>query len=356
MKNTVELLAVKTNGLEMLDAVSQPLNQFHLVELAGRTCYKSQNKMTHDSAKRFIGALIKSGHEAMIEFSWLTFVLPKKHLPNVMRWLVEVLKSGAHVIVTEREEAFILSGNFRSFRDLFRYVPLYWEFTASSHYTEGEAIYLFLAKHYPEVTEGLVEIGQEPYANEDELDYWFKRCSEDGFYGFSGVPLTDQEKIKHYFAAARFVGSRAFTHQGVRHRKSSFAQESQRYCDESGFMDNEYFIVPPSIEEAGLKDFYLAELAEINLMHEKLLKLLEGSGLKGKKLKEDARFLLPNAVKSEICMAGNLEQWFRVFKLRLDPHAQWEIRGVMEEFQKQLYAAIPEVERLYSVFLKNSEQ
>jgi thymidylate synthase ThyX len=50
-------------------------------------------------------------------------------------------------------------------------------------------------------------------------------------------------------------------------------------------------------------------------------------------------------------MAGNLEQWFRVFKLRLDSHAQWEIRGVIGEFQKQLFAAIPEAQNLYEKFL-----
>lgn len=37
------------------------------IELVGRTCYKSENNITDDSAKKFVANLIKSGHEAMIE-------------------------------------------------------------------------------------------------------------------------------------------------------------------------------------------------------------------------------------------------------------------------------------------------
>ncbi|MFA6593767.1 MAG: FAD-dependent thymidylate synthase [Candidatus Buchananbacteria bacterium] len=342
MRNSVELLTVKTKGPEMLDATGQPIDQLKLVELAGRTCYKSQDKITADSAERFVKALIKSGHEAMIEFSWLTFTFNKKTFPDAWKWLLEVLKSEAHIIVTEKEGCFRVSGNFRSFRDLSKRIPY------SFSYPEQQAIYKHLIEHYPGILEGLIHIDCETggFCRDGQGKYY-------SFYNFGDWQPTDQEMIKHYFAAARFVGSRAFTHQLVRHRKSSLAQESQRYCDESGFMDNEYFILPPSIEEAGLGELYLTQLQEINAMHQKLLGLMEQAGLKGKKLKEDARFLLPNAVKSEICMAGNLEQWFRVFNLRLDSHAQWEIRGVMEKFKDQLFAAIPEAERLYEEFLKN---
>ena len=42
------------------------------IELAGRTCYKSENKITPESARKFIRGLIKSGHEAMIEHASMT--------------------------------------------------------------------------------------------------------------------------------------------------------------------------------------------------------------------------------------------------------------------------------------------
>ena len=37
------------------------------IELAGRTCYKSEDKITEDSAKEFVDRMIKSGHGAMLE-------------------------------------------------------------------------------------------------------------------------------------------------------------------------------------------------------------------------------------------------------------------------------------------------
>lgn len=38
-----------------------------MIEIAGRTCYKSESKITEDSAKDFVKMLIKRGHEAMLE-------------------------------------------------------------------------------------------------------------------------------------------------------------------------------------------------------------------------------------------------------------------------------------------------
>lgn len=37
------------------------------IELAGRTCYKSEDKMTEDSAEAFVDRMIESGHTAMLE-------------------------------------------------------------------------------------------------------------------------------------------------------------------------------------------------------------------------------------------------------------------------------------------------
>lgn len=42
------------------------------IERVGRTCYKSEGKITEDSASKFVAGLIKRGHEAMIEHYSLT--------------------------------------------------------------------------------------------------------------------------------------------------------------------------------------------------------------------------------------------------------------------------------------------
>lgn len=42
------------------------------VEIAGRTCYKSEDKITDGSAEKFVRNILKRGHEAVIEHASLT--------------------------------------------------------------------------------------------------------------------------------------------------------------------------------------------------------------------------------------------------------------------------------------------
>jgi len=50
----------------------EPEEILKLIEIAGRTCYKSEHKISHDSAKEFIKRIIRSGHESVIEHSVCT--------------------------------------------------------------------------------------------------------------------------------------------------------------------------------------------------------------------------------------------------------------------------------------------
>jgi len=124
--------------------------------------------------------------------------------------------------------------------------------------------------------------------------------------------------LEHAAATFRVRGcSRAFTHQLVRHRLCSFSQQSQRYVKESGFTT----VTPPRIKEnpSALK-IYDEMLEKSRRAYRRLLEI----GVK----KEDARFILPNAVVSEIVFSANFRQLRHMMILRGDPHAQWEIREV----------------------------
>ena len=59
---------------------------YKAIELAGRTCYKSENKITPDSAKEFVDRMVKSGHGAMLEFGTIYLRIPieeyKKNYKN----------------------------------------------------------------------------------------------------------------------------------------------------------------------------------------------------------------------------------------------------------------------------------
>lgn len=162
--------------------------------------------------------------------------------------------------------------------------------------------------------------------------------------------------LEHTVFTAHFVGSRAMSHQLVRHRiGSSFVQESQRYCDYSkGDVCRLRVVIPPSIlstrdgeimrwdeerkrvvmyaEDAScqieLKGFSEAEVYIEGLFdaYWRYLRLRE-VGIKA----EDARYILPNATKTEVYVTMNLRQWRHVFETRLSPCPQWEIRKCVRD-------------------------
>ena len=54
-------------SFEILEQLPGLEGMYKQIELAGRTCYKSEDKITEDSAKEFVDRMIKSGHGAMLE-------------------------------------------------------------------------------------------------------------------------------------------------------------------------------------------------------------------------------------------------------------------------------------------------
>ena len=149
--------------------------------------------------------------------------------------------------------------------------------------------------------------------------------------------------LEHAYATFRISGvSRAFTHQLVRHRLCSFTQQSQRYVDESNFN----YIEPDSI-----KDNPKAHPLFIKFMEdtEKVYSELQRLGIKN----EDARFVLPNAVESQIVVTANLREWRHIIELRGSLDAQWEIRKAAIEILKILRKHAPAVFEDFEIDDKN---
>lgn len=133
--------------------------------------------------------------------------------------------------------------------------------------------------------------------------------------------------------------SRACSHQLVRHRMASYLQESQRYVkyDLSG---DDWYVVPPSVE----KNVYM--LAEYND------KMAEDAKAYGDALAygikpEDARYLLPNAMKTNIVVTMNVRSLFHFFDLRLGRRAQWEIRELAVQMAMEMEKVEPALMSIY---------
>jgi thymidylate synthase (FAD) len=112
--------------------------------------------------------------------------------------------------------------------------------------------------------------------------------------------------------------SRALTHQLVRHRTGKFSQQSQRYVSENSFD----YVIPDSIVDNELAFDYEDVMNKLKWFY----KMAVSKGVK----KEDARFILPNACHTEIIATFDFRNLRHFLELRLDKHAQWEIRQLAD--------------------------
>jgi len=108
--------------------------------------------------------------------------------------------------------------------------------------------------------------------------------------------------------------SRVASHQLVRHRIASYTQQSLRYTKATDYT------LPESLKDDFQSQFYLNSLFSF---YQSLIE-------KGVK-KEDARYVLPNAVTSDIVVTMNARELRHFFILRLDKRAQEEIRNVAQK-------------------------
>jgi thymidylate synthase (FAD) len=92
-------------------------------------------------------------------------------------------------------------------------------------------------------------------------------------------------------------------------------------------------VTPPSIEDKEeARRIYEETLEKISDAYQRLLKLVP---------KEDARFILPNAAKTNIIVTMNARELRHFFNLRCCSRAQWEMREVATEMLRQAKKAAP---------------
>lgn len=125
--------------------------------------------------------------------------------------------------------------------------------------------------------------------------------------------------------------SRALTHQLVRHRLASFAQRSQRYCKEDGF---DYVIPNSVLRNPEMLHKYRTFMNNVDSLYKQLV----DSGIEA----EDARYILPNACSTEICVKMDLRELIHFCNERLCACAQWEICMLARQMKKAVEKVSPE--------------
>lgn len=134
--------------------------------------------------------------------------------------------------------------------------------------------------------------------------------------------------FEHASVTLRISGiSRACSHQLVRHRLASYSQQSQRYC-KVDTSTQDWYVVPPQFITDNPNEFH-AHMEQCAMTYLRALQ----AGIRA----EDARYLLPEATKTEITMTMNCRELFHFFDMRLSQHAQWEIRDLASAIRDEVY-------------------
>ena len=267
---------------------------YKMIEYAGRICYKSENKITEDSAKPFVDRMIKSGHGAILEHG--TVYLKLETQTHAERYLY-------------------------------------------NKYSEVRTCY---GIYY--VTTNLRILVENDWL--DDLQYL---CEPTEYH---------EKRVTVYFICDRGV-----SHEFVRHRVMSFAQESTRYCNYSKdkFGNELTFIIPCWLDiPTGHYAYWDGDWCDVDKMKillpegehkdidaflwvlniaETHYTLLINSGWKP----QEARAILPNSLKTELVVTGFVSDWEHFFRLRSriaetgkpHPQAQELADPLMDEFVKR---------------------
>jgi len=141
--------------------------------------------------------------------------------------------------------------------------------------------------------------------------------------------------IEFYDIQVRFIHNRGFTHEMVRHRLCSFAQESTRYCDYNGggitvirpYWFNE---VNNEVQEGWYLQMQQSEMAYQFLREHDLSP-------------QAARGVLPIDIKTEIVVKANLREWKHIFELRCAKSAHPDMCRVMVPLRDEIIKQLPEI-------------
>ena len=272
---------------------------YKMIELAGRTCYKSEDKITENSAKEFVDRMIKLGHGAMLEHGTIYLKIDKTedgHLPPAR---------------------------------------LYWSDGNHKKYTKvrkhGNSIY---------VTTNLRVIVENNRL--DDLQYQVE-------------PTEHHEKR----ITAKFICDRGVSHEFVRHRVFSFAQESTRYCDYSKdkFENDITYIIPSWLDLPEGKysnwDNDWCDVSELKLLYPEVDNLSDPANCFLQSIKnaeyyyfmlinrgwkpQQARQVLPNATKTELVMTGFESDWEHFLSLRTSKNAHPDAQRLSLKLKELLY-------------------
>lgn len=300
----------KTHGYTLQDVYKD-------IERAARVSYKSEDKITEDSAEKMVQRLISMEHYSPLEFGTIYLKVEQITCCNI---ILEANAKGCFANPWIHYNSTIEEENGRHVR--------YWYITTN---------YRFIV--------------------ENELQKLLQYMCE---------PTEHHQRR----TTVKFITNRAMTHELVRHRSMSFMQEGQRYCNyaKDKFGNQLTYIIPIQCTEDIPNNTELKDNIDINnfvwktngdIKTLKVNKLTQGMlylfydtevhyiGLTKLGWKpQEVRVILPNATKTELYMCGFDKDWKHFFDLRdkthVDPQMYDLVHPLHEEFNKIKHEEVSE--------------
>lgn len=272
------------------------------IEKCGRVCYKSEDKITEDSAEKFVANIIKRGHEAVLEHASFIFQVSYnvyEDLREKVMFVEDRYPVKMYLRFTD-SDGYVVSGNVRAWRDFFFFagVPPY-----MNDFVEANPIL------FPEFK------SDSPFSLKGGK-WSIRQISENEL-------VSTYQRLVHEDVSVKFICDRGVTHEIVRHRPASFCQESTRYCNyRNGKFGGEITVIKPCFFKENstryLNWFVACESAETAYNA-----ILEDGGTP-----QEARDVLPNSLKTELIMTAPLMEWCHFFNLRMSPAAHPQMQEV----------------------------
>lgn len=288
------------------------------VETCGRICYKSEDKITSESATPFVRKMMSHGHNSVMEMASITLRV------ECEADVVETFLScqAKYLIMHPVDAGMLVTGTIRAFREFYK------------QNTEQDIAVSLIAKLHTEEPDFFFDLAEDIAGREVQGTLSLSRLT---IAEIDALP--EELLLQHRYLGVRMVVNRAVTHELVRHRPCSYLQESQRYCRYSNdkFGNQVSFIKPMFYEEGTPEyDVWKKAMEETEKMY---FTLLETS------TPQAARTVLPNSCKTEIITYCTLAEWKHIFNLRTTSHAEPSMREIMIPLEEEMASQFPALKK-----------
>lgn len=341
-------------------------DMMRIIELAGRVCYKSEDKITDVSAEKFVRGLINRGHLSPLEHGTIHLIVP--------------------IVSDDGDNAPVSLWTIFSDGDIINHK--YWmvktpdSLSAFPRYAMTEYARKDDFAHITTNLRAFIETVAvfKRWTTDQALDYLKTHMVPPMVMFGDGPNMGDTAGINpdmdYYRFTFHIICDRAVSHELVRHRSLSFSQESQRYVK---YKNNIEFIVPSWLSiptpvvinkymsnsdkfviGEGTNEYLIDHIYELRTSDEARKYALETIAedvfvnscidsanayaalmLLPSMTPQTARGVLNNAVKTELYVTGSYYAWLRFLKLRNDKSAHPDMKRIAEQIQSQLDFMMP---------------